>query len=335
MIAVIAALLVLGGGAAAYFGVVVPNQPENKLKKAIQNLTEQEITTVRGSIDMVVPGASTNVAVNILHVDPQKQVALGDMVITVSGVKLPVEMRYVDNTAYVKLGDLSTLKSLAAGFGGPELAPVIDMVDKKVSEQWVEIDKTILNQATEGASQSAEQGSTCTADEIAIKLRAAVNEMLVLTTQDETKVYTITSTSTEQVEGESTTKMVLSIDEAKLADFGKKLNELPAVKDLEKCASSDVASEAEQTADTGKITTFNVWVGSDKQIKRVETAMEVTEANDGETVTTKLDMTMVKDAPTVEKPANAKPVMQLMGELQALFMQDPGSFDVLNGSLSL
>ncbi len=335
IIAAIAAFVVLGGSAAAYFGVVVPNQPENKLKKAVQNLSEQQITTVKGSVDIVSAGMSANVGVNMLHVDPDKNVALADMAVTVSGVKLPMEMRYVDNTAYIKLGDLSTIKSLLAAYGGAEAAPLVDLVDTKVSNQWIEIDRTFLNQMTQGFTQGLEENNSCSAAETTTKLRTSINDMLQLATTDEANIYTITNTTEEDVDGQSATKMQLSIDDSKVSEFGKKVADLQSVKDLEKCFEGTENKDVQEAADSGKITTFNVWVDGNKQIKRVEVAMETAEVSGDEKTTTKLDMTMVKDAPAVEKPSGAKPVMQLIGELQSLFGGSDIPLDSLSESLTL
>jgi hypothetical protein len=335
IIALVAALVVVGGSAAAYFGVVVPNQPENKLKKAVQNLSKEQATTVKGNIDLTSRDASGSMDINMMHIDPEKRIMLADVVVNVSGIKLPVEVRYLDDTAYVKLGDLSTLKALAAGFGGAEVAPIIDMVDSKVSNQWVEIDRTFLNQATQGFNEGLESDSSCSATEITTKLRTAVDASLELATSDDAQVYEIVSTAKEDVDGESTTKMELKINEAKLAEFGKKAGEMPAVNELKKCLQDGEMASGGVESDNGTITTFNIWVSGDNQIKRVETAMEITEANSSNKVTSTVDMTMVKEAPTVEKPAGTKPIMQLIGELQTLFMGDAGSLDALNGSLSL
>ena len=328
LITAIAAVVVLGGGAAAYFGVVVPNKPENKLKKAVENLASQKTATIKGSIKVDTGGASVNLAINMLHVDPEKQAALADFALTFSGVTIPAEVRYIDSNVYVKLGDVSTLKSLASAYSGVD-SQVIDQIASKVSNQWIEIDQTLLKQASSGAQTNM----ACSSEETTAKAHTAANDLLKLATDDQAKAYTITETSKEDVDGVSTTKLELALDEAKLKEFGTKAGELQSVKDLEKCLSSDDASKATDEAEDGDITKFNVWIDGDKRIKRVE--MGVTAGKDSEKSTTTIDLTMVKDAPTVEKPSGAKPVMQLYGELQSLFSGGSSSLDTLNSSLSL
>ncbi|TXG76339.1 hypothetical protein E6P97_03690 [Patescibacteria group bacterium] len=332
LIAAIAAVVLLGGGAAAYFGVVVPNKPENKLKAAVENLSNQEVFTAKGSMKVEAQGMTVNIAFNMLHVDPANKVALIDLAGTMSGVTVPVEARYVGNNVYVKLGDVGTLKSiLTAQMDSPESAALVDQVAAKVSNQWIEIDQTLLNQTADKAK--AESG--CSSEELMVKSRAASKDLLTLATDDETKAYTITSATPEQVDGVDTTKLELALDKAKLTEFGKKAEELQSIKDLNNCLDGG-SNSAEVTADeSSDITKFNVWIDGSKHIKRVELA--TTSGTGDDKATTTLDFTMVADAPTVEKPADAKPVMQLYGELQTMFSGSTqgSSLDALNSSLSL
>ncbi|MCA9331281.1 hypothetical protein KC957_04460, partial [Candidatus Saccharibacteria bacterium] len=224
IIAAVAAVVVLGGSAAAYFGIVVPNQPENKLKKAVENLSKQETLTTKGTIKIDAEGTSASIAVNMLHVDPAQKVALADFAVTVSGVTVPAELRYIDNNVYVKLGDVSTLKALASGYADSQ---VVDQIASKVSNQWIEIDQTLLKQA----SSSADTNMTCSSEETFTKAKAAMSESLGLATDDEAKAYTISKVSKEDVDGVGTTKLELSLDKTKLKEFGKKAEELQSVKD--------------------------------------------------------------------------------------------------------
>lgn len=327
ILAAVVAVVVLGGGAAAYFGVIVPNQPDNKLKKAVENLSKQDTTTLKGSIKVTADGTSANIAINMLHVDPAQKVALADVAVTVSGITVPAEIRYVDNNLYLKLGDLSTIKSLASAYVDKA---VVNQMVSKLSNQWVEIDETVLDQAT----SSADASSKCSSEETIAKTRAAMNDTLNLATSDNSKVYTINKVSKEDVDGEATTKLELSLDKTKLKELGTTSEDLQSVKDLEKCLNTDESTATSQEADNGEITTFNVWIDGAKHIKRFEVGMDTT-SSDNQKASTTIDMTMVNDAPTVEKPSGAKPFMQLVGELQSLFYGDGGSLNALNGALSL
>ncbi len=330
---VVAALVVvLGGSAGAYYGIIVPNKPENILKTAVQNFTKKDTFTAKGKIDVTASETSSTVDMNMLHVDSTKKVALVDMTLTMSGIKLPVEARFVDGNAYVKLGDLSTIKSLLGAYAGGDSSPVIDEIEKKVSNQWVEIDKTLLSSATSSATESK-----CSPEEVTMRTRAAVNEAVSAAVDGEDQVYTIQKTSSDTVDGQKTKKLELTLDKSKLAAFGKKVEDLPAAKELAKCSESAVES-AETTAsgETMDLTALNVWVDGSKQIKRVELKLAV--GNDEAKTAMGIDMTMVKDSPTVEKPAGAKPLMQLYGELSSLLGMDGsslGGIDDLSNSLSL
>jgi len=327
---VIAAVVVFGASAAAYVGIVVPNKPENLLKTSVKNFVNRESITAKGNIGVTGDGASMDVEFNMLHVDQTKKVALIDMNLAVSGIDLPIEMRAVDGNAYVKLGDLSTIKSLASAYGGEEYAPIVDEVDTLVSDQWIEIDKTLLDQATQNAASEAK----CTSEETSMKLKAAVAEAVDLAVDSEATFYTITDTANEDIDGVSATKISLSVDKQKLVDYAKQAEELPAAKALMEC--SDAADpEFTDSGEDATITALNIWVDGSKNIKRIEVKAETGEGSNKATTT--MDMTMLKDAPTVTKPEDSVPLMQLLGELQALFggTGELDDFDTLSNSLSL
>lgn len=320
------AVVVLGGGsAAAYYAVVVPNKPQNALKTSVQNLTKQEAFTAKGKVEISSDGTVMTANMNMLHIDTSKKVMIADMELTVSGVKIPVEVRFIDDNAYVKLGDLTTIKSLLNSYGG-DMGSLVEDVDKKVSNQWVEIDKTLLNSASSSATQAK-----CTPEEVAMRTRAALNE--AVTTGVDSEVYTIQKTSSDTVDGAKVRKLELAVDKSKLASLATKVKDLPAAKELEKC--NDMSTEeATTTNDVTNLSTFNVWIDGSKHIKRVE--LKLSSTADSTTTAMGVDMTMVKDAPNVEKPADAKPFMQLVGELSKLYKDATGAdITSLGDSLSL
>lgn len=329
-IIVVAVLLLLGGSAAAYFGAVVPNKPENLLKSAVKNLAEQESFTGKGYIDVASQSGALRVDVNMLHTDMTTNTSLADIEVAFSGIKVPAEIRYVGDSVYIKLGDLSSLVSAAAGFGLGDVPELATLVETKLSNQWIEIDRTLLNQAT------AESQSKCSPEEVAKLTRSAVNEVLELAVDDQASPYTILNTTKEDVDGSKATKIELGLDNARLVEFGGKARDLSAIKELEKCddQSNTLTEGIDPTAGDANVTVFNVWIDGSKNFKRIEINTE-TDDNSGK-VTSKLDLTALKDAPTVEKPSDAKPVIQLIGELQSQFGgSSTGGLESLGGSLSL
>lgn len=327
------AFLLLGGSAAAYFGVIVPNKPENILKKAISNLSNQSTFSLKGDISAgATAGSAASLDVNIkmLHVDPAQKTMLLDTDVTAGGVKVPLEARYVGDSAYVKLGDLSSLKTLLAASGGSaEVTALVDAIDSKVSNQWIEIDKTLLGSADADCSIN---GLFTTFN----KDTAAASDKLLADSQY--KFFTVKSSTKDTVDDQATTKFELTIDKAKLLAYGNKLKDTAGYKALADCAGNQQsqASSATQTAQNTTIDTFNVWVDGSKHIKRVQLAIATTDA--GESIRTTIDFTFLDQTVTVDKPANAKPVTRLFSELAPLLKTKdsplPG-VNALSGSLSL
>lgn len=334
LIAAVAAVVLLGGSAAAYFGIVVPNKPENQFKQAIQNTIDGKNTAqaTKGRITFNGGGTSGALDINMLYVDPANQTALADLKYTVSGIDVPFEIRYVGGNAYVKAGDLSTISSLAASSGGASAAQTKVIIDK-VSNQWIEIDKTLIDKYRSQMSDSTTESTKCSAQELSTRSRAAVNEWLVLVSDENSGVYTVTNSSSEDVDGVPTTKIELSVDSTKITELAKQAEELPAFKSFEECLGEAASTkEAEATADSSEITKFNVWIDGDKNFKRVEVGSKATAGQTTGEMTA--DFTFVKDAPTVEKPADAKPLAKFIAELQALTSGGASSASPLD-SLSL
>ena len=146
---IVAAIVLLGAvGAGAYYGVYLPNTPNNVLKSSISNLLKQNQVSGKGSASF---SGKDSIAGNInydLKADMEKGTSAMVVEASFSGVKLPLEVRAVDKNLYVKVGDLDTIKSLAAGALGPETGSVVDEISKEVSNKWTEIDSSLIKTMT-------------------------------------------------------------------------------------------------------------------------------------------------------------------------------------------
>jgi hypothetical protein len=306
---VVAVLVVLGAGSAgAYFGVIVPNKPENVLKSAIANTLKERQVSYDGTVDVQAVDSSKAGATPATSVtfkggsDLDKNATKAEVSVTVSGVKVQGEVRYVDQTGYVKLGDLTAIKNLATAYS-PDAASAIS----KVENQWIEIDKTLLKQAK----------ADCVLD---TKLTISDADLKMLSdAYTKTPFTTITSTTSDPVNGKAATKFELSIDDNKLGDYAKNFDNLSVVKQLKSCAPqvSDKANYSD-LKDNDK-TPLTLWV--DKGTKRIVKIAGHTTAQDEKKDNTKgtASVTLSYGPVTVDKPANAKPIMTLISEFAPLF----------------
>jgi hypothetical protein len=334
LVAVVAvALLLIGGGsAAAYFGYVVPNKPENILQDAFVNTLKQQQVNYDGSvtIDPVDPKAEDATPSMKLTFkgqgDNTKHAGSGVFKVTVSGVDFSFEVRYVDQNLYFKLGDVATLKAVLTPYFGdyPGLGVAFDTASKKLSNQWLEVDSTLLSQA----------GGSCV-----LNAKTAFSDSDIKLLQDQFKnnpFIKVDSHANDTVNGKAAQKYQLSIDDNQGAKYFKSIKNLSIIKEIDKC-TNDGASDAldDPTLADGDKTPVTVWV--DKATKRIVKLGFATTDQDAKKDNMKgvADVTLSYGAVNVTAPEGAKPALQVLSELQAeLEKQSPELSQLLGGSLS-
>lgn len=319
------ALVLIGGSAAAYYGVVAPNKPENILKTAVEKQLKKQQIAAKGSIsvDLTQQESSIkNVTVNFKSaLDNPKQAFSAELETAVSGAKLPVELRGVDKNLYFKIGDLSSIKGLAALAGGEEAGAVIDAIGDKLSNQWIEVDESLLKQAN----------AECATGLIGGFSQKDIDELMKV--YSENTFVTIKSKTASVVEGKDTTKFELGVDKQKAMEFGIKLNNVELFKKINECSKNTTNQGGdEEVKDELKDTdiSLNVWVDSDKNLRQVEI-----KATDKEASATVI-ITYTDDPVDIQKPEGAKPLMEILGDFSQFFggasllNQDIGSNDPLD-----
>lgn len=315
-VGVLAGLLVLGGGiTAAYFGVVVPNKPENVLKQAVLNTMEENASKSKGVLEFSEESSLSGKVEYEVQADREKKAFDGTFDITVSGVDVQVEGRYVDNNLYFKIGDLKTLSSLISGYTSmfavdqAQVDQLLAVVSDKVADQWIVVDSTLLDTA----------GFNCIKD--ANFTLTEKDKQLLQDQYVKNQFVTIKNYKDDSVNGAAAIRYDLEVDSKKLNKYMNSLNDLSIVKTFEKCAGSpadqldtDVSSAEEALPDKASIT---VWVDKDKKLI-TKTASTVSQPAIGDMGIFKVSAedTVSYQEVSVEKPKDAKSFMQLTGELQ-------------------
>lgn len=311
---VLGVLLLTAGSAAGYFGIIVPNKPENVLKASFENTALQKKAKFEGkfSFESTDPDAEIK-AVNVDFKgqgDTEKSAFQSEFTVTASGVSLPFELRSVEKSVFIKVGDLSTIKSLATA-SAPEYGMIIDAVNEKLANQWIEIDETLLKQA----------GAECTLN-TSLALTKADIELLQNRYKD-IPFATVKNTTSDTVNGRAAYKYEIDFDDNKAAEFAKGLDELSVVKKLKECSKDDEALDTDELADDD-ITPMTIWV--DKATKTLSKFAMYSTKQDEEKENMKgsLEMTFEFGQAEVTKPEGAKPAMEIIGELQALILGGAG-----------
>jgi hypothetical protein len=321
VIAVVVLILLVGGVAAAYYSVVVPNKPENVLKTAMLNSLKENDHTVDMKVD-VKPTAETPAMAFTAKISgaSNSNEFTSEETVTMYGVTFPIEVRYVDEVLYAKIGDLKTIESLLSAYlgnmGADEqqlalLQQTIAGASDLLSNQWVSVDKTLL--------QTAEV-------DCVLGTSLALNDKDLQLLQDQYVKFpfaTIKDTAKEKLGNADVIKYNLVLSGKQAEQYANSLDELSIVKNINKCSdttdtqASDIEASAEDLLKDQDIA-ISVWVDQDtKRIVKMDT--DISELSDQSDLKGKMSLGFTYEKVSITAPENAKPIMQLIGELQSVF----------------
>lgn len=304
---IIAAIIIIGGGGvAAYYAVTVPNKPQNVLKSSFKNLLEKDQVSGKGhavfkSTDSGSFKGTTTLDYT-LQTDKTKNAFDSQLDFSYSGVKVPLELRGVDKSIYLKLGDLSTLSSLLSGLdslGAQGSSSIAKQLSSKLSNKWIEFDQSLIGTATQDKCSALTDQKSLSEDQI--------NQLLDI--YDQNTFVVVNDTSSDNVNGKAVTKYQLDLDKTKAEEFTKQLGQIDYIKKLEQCGNS--SSQAGKTeADFTGTSTATVWIDkSKKELVKVQVT-----AKDSKT-STDLDFTFDDNPVNITKPEGAVPAMQIYNEI--------------------
>lgn len=304
----IIALVLVGGSAAAYFAVVVPKKPENVLKKAIVNTLKKRQVKTNGELKVEDSAAETEAlkSFNIgfsTQSDADKKVSSATLEFVAKDIKLPFEFRTVDNNLYLKIGDANTLENISSMLD-TEVAATINAFGAPLANKWIVIESELLKQS--GTDCLLDSGTWNDADADAVANVYSKN-----------KFVKVKNTAQESVAGRASTKMSLEVDQDKAKTFVKGLNDVPAFKKVNDCTNKfsqgqGLDSQLDKEANKGTYE-LNVWVdNSDKTFSKLELI-----GKDGESTAT-FTITFDYSGVSVEKPTDATPLTELLGDLAPL-----------------
>lgn len=307
-LAVLAAgvVLLIGGSASAYYGVIAPNQPENVLKTAISNTAQQRKVDYDGKFTYESTEKKSELkAVNITfngQYDADQSDFSSVYNITASGATLPLEIRGVGNSLYFKVGDLSSIKGLVQA-GAPAYASAIDGINKTIANQWIEVDETLLKQANANCALDTSFALTKTDIELLQKR------------YKEVPFANVKNNSNDNVNGRAAIKYEIDLDDNKLAEYSKQLQELSIVKKMKECnPNKDESADLDSLADDD-ITPITLWV--DKSSKQIVKLAGKSTKQDEKKSQFKADfeVTLKYGQASIAKPDGSKPFMEVFGGL--------------------
>jgi len=308
--AILTVLVIIAGTAAAYFGYVVPNRPENILKKAAENALQATEGQAKGEIEFSGDGNAATVAFTSKS-NSEKKIAELALELKMNGISVPLDVRYVEESLFVRVGDIGTLQSVLTSYASSmgvdpaAVAQIFTTLEQSVVNKWIEIDKTVIGQSEE---------AKCALDSDWRLSDQDVN--IIKSAYDKNQFVSVKSHSDDKVEGKDAIKYELTFDNEKAKQFGhdESLEDLSLYKTLTNClnASTDDSADVEEL-ENGEYT-LTVWV--DKGSKQFSKFMLDTETED---VSVSIEALLTYDPVTVDKPEDATPVMEVISELQRAF----------------
>lgn len=321
-VAAVIFLVLLGGSSGAYYGYVLPNKPENVLAKAFSNSLSQHQFTTEGTLNITSGGVSGKLEYNSA-VNEDSHSTDTKFNATISGVNIPLELITTKGNAYFKVGDLSSLQGLLSPYLGssPDIKAMEDKIVKDVTSQWYVVDSTLIKEAK----------LSCLSDWPAAFTSADINSLK--SAYHKNQFAKIASHSADTISGQAAVKYEINVNDDQLAKYD--LNNTPYFKNLVSClkqadpsASLDLSSSKD-----GDTTPITLWV--DKSSKRIiKYATHSTAQDKKDDVTGDLTGTIKYGSVEISPPQNAKPVINLLGDLNlsGLSGSSDNSLGVIPGS---
>jgi hypothetical protein len=327
MLFVIAPIVILGGGvAAAYVGVIVPNKPANVLKSAIINSLQQPDVSGSGSLQDSRTSTSSGIAykvnINTEVNRPDKAVDLS-LNITVSGINVPVEARIVNGNAYFKFGDLSTVGTLLSSLS-PSSSSQIQSLTSKLSNHWFSVDSTIIDESSTLKCFMNLNWTTSNSDTQTLENAYSKHSFIK-----------IDSTTTTTLNGQKVEEFKLGINDDKEATFLESLSSSSIFQQVDKCGgskTSDVSSEYKSLADNDT-TPVTLWIN--KSTKQIVQASSNSTAKDAKSGVVGNGTVSISYKPvSISAPSNAQSVVQLLTMLESQSTNSSSSSSSSNLNLS-
>lgn len=313
---IVAAVLVLAGGvAAAYYAVVVPNQPQRIAADAIGNtINSEKVTSVGFEGEVTFEGGEISKGISGLTFTGASSVAGAvdlQLKLRTAVTEVGLDIKSADSKSYyIRLSGLNGIDQLLAAAAGasassnPEMAAAMTQqiapIIQAVNNNWYMIDESLVKQITGQSGVAIEQQKLSTEDANKIKEAYKSNQFLKINKR----------LDDQDIKGQGSYHVEASIDNAKLKSF------LEAVKNANVASLKIEQAQIDEfaKADLSKYP-FELWVSKkDRLITQLAASVE----QEGTTYKVRVALFDYNKEVKVEKPAGAKSILELMGELSPL-----------------
>lgn len=303
------AVLLLGAGsAAAYYGLILPNRPERIVQQGIANTINQEkVQSAAFEGEVTLEGGEASKAISGLTFNGSSSKA-GAMQATISlntlVTKINLDAKSEDGkTIYLKLSGLTGLDQLLGAFAGssesPEQTAAVASLISNVNDQWFMIDQSFL-------SQLGGEAANVTSSELTAEDTKKVGDIY-----KKHQFLTIDKKLDDQdIHGVKSYHMQASINRDQLVGF---LNELKAANIQSLPVEQSLIDEVAKVDFTKY--PLELWIGKkDRYLTQLATTFE----NEGTKYKVRIALFDFNKPVTVEKPNDAKSILELLGGIAPL-----------------
>ncbi|MCW1908573.1 MAG: hypothetical protein KIH63_004500 [Candidatus Saccharibacteria bacterium] len=320
LLLVVLPLLLLGGGsAAAYYSYYVPRQTNKRVLEAFFNLANaNNFSSVTTTAEVMQNGSTSPAfAIDVTAGSDGEGNARADMDVTYSALRLSGSIiARNDNTAYVKINELSSLLDLAGSYTGADVSSLA----ATVGDKWIQVDASSLSQTGLVDDSQTAEANTCVAaiQEIFGSGRQAFMDQLVKV-YDQNSFLTAKKVGREDVNGQSSTKYLLTIDKTKMANFlSSDQFDLPALETACNIASESTTDQDRQEMQDElnklSISDTYLWLNKSNQVSKIATKL----GSEGTDV--QLGMTFGTDKLDAAVPSDVLPAETLLQEFQGALL---------------
>lgn len=324
-------IVLLGGSAAAFYTVYLPKQPWYILDTALKNTLAENNFSINTTGNLNVSNGLAIKLASLTATDLNNKQVDENLTLTVAGTNIPLEIRVVNGNLYFKFGDLSGVSSLLALAGssvqGLNLGSVLTPVLSTLSNQWVVVDSTLLDQNKD--------------------LRCLLNSSWVLSSSDSNYMVntyfnqpflTVNSSTSGTLNSASEDVMSVTLNNNLAAKYFSGLNNLNASKSYANCIGvklSSTPAKSSSSLNNNKNYAFTIWVNkSTKLIDKIEFTPASASASQGTSFSGPIDMTLTYGTASIQAPKNAIPLLQLISGLTQSLKGDPQLLNSVNPYLS-
>jgi len=305
-------LLLSGGAAAAYFGYYLPNKPENVLKRALVNSFDlKKAKTIHFSGEITSDEGETSIPLSMTFqgaTDTESGAFDVKAELDILLTTLALDARTTDGkTFYFKVGGLDDMAGLLDSMAQADPVSAMDAailsgylsVFQGLNEQWVELSRNAAEQLGIAAESEPNMLSV---DRQKIVDAYLANEFLIIKEK----------LADEDIKGVKSHHYKIDIDKAKLKAFAAELSKnISAFKQ-----SEEQRNEFNRIIDEMKLYNLEVWIAkSDKTFRKVAFAYSA----NGDAVEGHVTVDSYNQPVTVEKPENAKSLLEVIQDLFSSF----------------